>query len=403
MNPNIILISVDSLRHDFRELARRNGIPLPNFDRLAKLSTYFSYAVTQGTSSIASHASALTGLAPWQIGTGVHLHLPAPHRSIFSLLDNYFTISWHRGVVYLEDRPEEKEAWNNQAGHNVCADEKIDEITAFIKNPPKQPYCMFLHFRYVHWPYGDSEGWSWGDERYEEAKALLLGYQHSGNFKAVEQLYAECVSRMDQKLGKILDVLPDNTIFVLFGDHGDHFGVRVKDRTTISIYDAHIACPYDEVLRVPLFIKAPIAIASKTVPVPLTALVPTIFSLLDRPIPEDRLSPPLTSDKTCPIIESWGDVHLGGPTDLANGHAFRVVRKLPWKLIVDLYTKKIELYNIVRGASETRDVKDENPKIVANLLAAIHGAEWGHTLYEQPIARLKMILDNLQELRAIYA
>jgi arylsulfatase A-like enzyme len=411
MPQNVILISVDSLRFDFMQIA---GKTLPNFNRLLNKSYYFANAVTQGTSSIQSHASALSGLGPWSIGTGVHLHFPKPKHSIFYKLNQlgYDVTTWHRGVVYLEDRPEEKEVWNNRAGNNTCADEFIDDICAFIKEPPKSPYCVFLHFRYVHWPYGDCEGWSWGDERYEEAKAKILNLERNRRIAEVKQLYTECLVRMDKKLGKLLDSLHGDEIVILFGDHGDSFGDEMEDVSKFDITDAHVNSPWEPVCRVPLFIRTPQKKKSVSgILVRLLDIAPTLWNLLELPIDSEFEGFPLLTTKGHPssikfdqiFAETWGDFYCSAPsseTGVAWGKDYRIIKEGNFKLVMELYEGTCQLFNI--KSDEKTDISKEFPEITEYLASRVHYPSWPYLeMYEQSqTGRLQRLMSNQRKILA---
>jgi len=404
---NIILISVDSLRADFMEIAKEQGVELPNFERLFNTSYYFSEAVTQGTSSIQSHSSALSGLGPWTIGTGVHLHFPQPHHSIFYRLAEmgYRTISWHRGVVDLADRPDEKAMWDNQAGNNTCADEFINDICKWIKRPPKENYCAFLHFRYVHWPYGDCEGWHWGDERYEQAKDLILRLQRIGNIAEVKKLYTECLLRMDGKLGKLLDSLRGGELVILFGDHGDDFGEHKPDKQNFSITDAHVNSPWESVTNVPLFIsmphRKPLMINRR---VRLLDIAPTIWNILEWPRVSAFEGFPLvhSNSKPCGLSypsETWGDFYCSresSETGKAWGRDYRIIKMNNFKFFMELYDGIYRTFDLDKDPGETQDITDKYPDVAQWLASFVHSPEWHDlNMYEQSKSgRLPRLIEN---------
>lgn len=96
-------------------------------------------------------------------------------------------------------------------------------------------------------------------------------------WKPLVQTYLACVSFMDHQLGRILDALDaspyaDNTILVLFSDHGFHLGEKERWAKR-SIWS--------ESSRVPLMIAGP-GVAAGTIcdkPVQLLDLYPTLLDL----------------------------------------------------------------------------------------------------------------------------
>ena len=99
---------------------------------------------------------------------------------------------------------------------------------------------------------------------------------------AIVQAYLATVSFVDAQVGKIVDALQtgpnsENTIIVLWSDHGYHIGTKEHiDKKTL----------WEEATRVPLIIVAPGVTRAKQVcdqPVSLLDLYPTLIDLCDLP------------------------------------------------------------------------------------------------------------------------
>ena len=119
--------------------------------------------------------------------------------------------------------------------------------------------------------------------------------------------YMACVSFIDAQLGKVLDALEDpnqdgsdadsisdNTIVILFGDHGFHLGDHGAFWAKHSNYEIST--------RVPLIIRSPGMSALGTsgtmtnAPVELVDVFPTLLDLCSLPIPDETTS--ITNDIT---------------------------------------------------------------------------------------------------------
>ena len=107
----------------------------------------------------------------------------------------------------------------------------------------------------------------------------------TGNWKGAVQSYLACITFADAMVGRILDALEaskysDNTIIVLWSDHGYHFGEK---------WHWHKQALWDRATRVPLIVVAPgvtRAGGQCDQPVSLIDLYPTLIDLAG--LPEKR-------------------------------------------------------------------------------------------------------------------
>lgn len=153
-------------------------------------------------------------------------------------------------------------------------------------------------------------------------KSIAYGRLLGGDDHAVSQVsdhyardlvlsYLACVSFVDAQIGKVAEALEasdyaDNTVIVLWSDHGQHLGEKHHWRKQTL---------WEEATRVPLFFKAPGSNAStgrNGQVVSLLDIYPTLVDLCRLPVPE-RLEGeslvPLFEDPTAsrskPVLSSW--------------------------------------------------------------------------------------------------
>lgn len=152
-------------------------------------------------------------------------------------------------------------------------------------------------------------------------KAMTLGACPHGDWYDVHQTknmdkelvhgYLACITFVDEQIGKVIDALKesgqyDNTIIVLFGDHGQHLGEKCKYRKQ---------CLWEESTRVPLFIRIPenTQVGGKTnIPVTLLDLYPTLVEACNLPSNQRNEGSSLVkfvkdvkNDKDTPAVISW--------------------------------------------------------------------------------------------------
>jgi arylsulfatase A len=217
---------------------------------------------------------------------------------------------------------------------------------------------------------------------------LLMGPEFEG--ETDRGAYGDVVEELDWSVGQILDALDanglrentlviftsDNGPWLRYGDHGGSAGPLREGKGT----------HFEGGFRVPCIISWPGTIPSGTVNTQFAAtldLLPTFAALAKAPLPEDRIIDgkdisPLLLDAATPDYERTF-YYYQGPNLAA-------VRKGKWKLILpSKYTvwekgngglpgqkrtrhnMPLSLYNLDTDVSETINVTDQHPHIVAEI------------------------------------
>lgn len=181
----------------------------------------------------------------------------------------------------------------------------------------------------------------------------------------VRRHYAAAVTYADACVGRILDRLKerglaDNTIVVLWGDHGWNLGEH-------SIWGKH--CLFDVSLRSPLIVRAPMiqqpGVQSRTV-VETVDVFPTLCDLCDLPKPSH-----LDGQSLVPILKGsdvprQSAISYWRGNDSVRTDRFRLIRHFKNKKVV-----AVELYDHTVDDGEGNNIADRNPKIVQELGAVL--------------------------------
>jgi len=189
------------------------------------------------------------------------------------------------------------------------------------------------------------------------------------------QGYLACVSYTDAQIGKVLHELKnlgleENTIIVLWGDHGWHLGDhRVWGKHTL----------FERSLNSPLIIKPPNiegGVVSDEI-VSSVDLYPTIAELCGLPVPQEIDGRTLT-----PILNATGSDQNGRAFSyFKNGISLRTDR---YRLTQ--YSREaspvIELYDHLNDPHETINIASGHPDLVADLLRLLKEGNTG--LYNSP-------------------
>jgi iduronate 2-sulfatase len=173
----------------------------------------------------------------------------------------------------------------------------------------------------------------------------------------VRRHYAACVSYADAQVGRLIEKLrstraADNTIVVLWGDHGWHLGEH-------SVWGKHTL--FEESLRSPLIISYPgMKNAGESTPaiVETLDLFPTLCELAGLPQPEFVDGSSLVPILNDPTTSGDGAVSYKGNV--------RTIRSDTHRLILH-GSDHAELYDHTTPAKETKNVAEDQPKLVKQL------------------------------------
>jgi len=201
--------------------------------------------------------------------------------------------------------------------------------------------------------------------------------------KLIHGYYASA-SYSDAQIGKVLAELDrlglaENTIIVLWGDHGWHLGDH-------GMWTKHTN--YEQATHIPLFVIAPGVTKRNSHTSALAQTVdiyPTLCELAGLPPPKD-VPQPMDGQSLVPVLrDPSATVHDhvyhayprnrgGGPKGEVLGRGIRTdrYRLVEWKKIgAAPATADLELYDYVADPGETKNLAAEQPKVVATLRAKL--------------------------------
>ena len=404
--PNILLITIDTLRRDYLSCYGNPWIKTPTFDSLAGDAYTFNAAISQAPSTTPSHCSLMTGVYPNEHGAengrpmkpelitlaqSLKAHgysttaftSATTTRSINTGLqkgfDNYVDslVSWselfgrdefqHLVFFYLVGFFQ-----NTQIPGQIVSDRAL----AWLDSPTRQPFFTWLHYFDPHEPYG--------------APPPFAGmYDGSINddlpMREERQRYAEGITYADFQLGRVISALKkadlyDNTLIILTSDHGEAFGEVHAQITEIG----HGHYLSDVTQRVPLLIKpaAELPTAKRLdAQVELIDLAPTILSFLNITPPVEFQGNSFASliDENFPAYtdryaRAFNTIHIIREDA---GHKQRqylqqlAVRTNDWKYITRPRLEQFELYDLLLDPPEQFNIADLHPEPLGNLQAAI--------------------------------
>ena len=298
--PNVVLISVDTLRADRLGCYGGPSENSPSIDALAARSTLFDNAVAPSSWTLPSHAGMLTGHQPGLLGvTGVRHVVPQSVLTLAELLkaDGYrthgfFTHLFVSGPYGFDQGYDDYTYVESERAADV-----VDDALAVIDHAKRigKATFVFLHLFDPHWPYDapDSARTPVPEDLratidplvatrdfYEYAKGVLAGGEPVADYFRSE--YDREVRYVDRQLDRLFNRLDlTNTIVIVTADHGEEFLEHG--------FVGHSITLYEEVLHVPLIVYAPGRPPARVAgpDVSICSIPATIADLFNVPIPGD--------------------------------------------------------------------------------------------------------------------
>ncbi|HWP44223.1 MAG TPA: sulfatase [Blastocatellia bacterium] len=358
---NVVLIVLESAGAEHLSLYGASRDPMPNLTKLAQSSIVFENAYSVYPESIKALFSILCSRYP-AMDTETQEYARITTRSLTSILKEagYSTALFHSGrFMYLG-----MEAVVENRGYEVLEDAGaiggmfessfgVDEPSTvrraitWIDSLPRGERFFLTYLPIAgHHPYDTPEPGPFPEESESDRYLNALHY-------------------CDRSLGTLLDALGDrdlyrNTMFIVFGDHGQAFG-RHEGNFGHSLF------LYEENIRVPYLIALPGLIAEQArvqATISLIDTAPTVLDLLGLEPPADYQGrSALEAERAMALFYTDYSLSLMGLRDGC------------WKYIYELDSGRSKLFDLCRDRMELNDLSALHPDLVAPYRARLTG--WG--------------------------
>jgi choline-sulfatase len=351
--PDVLLITIDTLRADHLGCYGDAGARTPNIDALAKESVLFEDATTQANVTGPSHTTMLTGLYPAEHGAlrnGVPLSPQVVTLPELLAREGYRTGAFVSGFTLkneacrlaprFERYDDELIAWRwmpevasrlralkgliqlcERCGRTVFrakrpAEETVDAALEWMsRSSPGEPTFTWVHCYDPHAPYAPpapfdrlhdpdypgARAVDWYQLTTQQRRELIADPAALAHMRA---LYAGEISYADVQVGRLLERLRsagklERTLVILTSDHGEGLGDH-------GYYFDHGTFLYDDELRVPLLVRLPGAATSArrvAGQVRLLDLTPSVLEALGLPALEHASGSSLLANPASPADE----------------------------------------------------------------------------------------------------
>ncbi len=428
--PNLILITLDTVRADHLSLYGYRRKTSPNLDEFAKNAAVFSNALSTTSWTLPAHASIFTGEYISEHKADVaHQTLDDKALTLAEILsqNGFITAGFvagpyckakygiAQGFQYYSDRLDFFE-WRHtldsfstrrlinffseplhdllfQADGEKGGDELNAEIFPWLESASASNFFLFINYFDAHDPY--LKGVEFRDEFTSESrdpieiKRLLTDlYQEkirydfkevsAADLEYMQALYDAEIKEVDKQLKNLLDRLKDlklleNTIIVIASDHGEEFmehgGVL------------HAQTLYQEVLHVPLIIYYPAKVTPQRVEglVSNMDIMPTVLNLMgiDLPVGIDGIN----------ILPNKGEVNVALRTEFLAERGSRAgIRESALQALIKSTGTKLILAN------------PQEPRLPNALFNLLTDAEEKQNLYSTQVELREMMKTDLLRL-----
>jgi arylsulfatase A-like enzyme/Tfp pilus assembly protein PilF len=370
--PNVLIITVDTLRADRVGCYGYAGGLTPNVDALAKDGVVFERAVAQVPLTWPSHAAIFTGTYPFHNGVQDFTGQPLGDRFrtlAESLKDHGYATgavvssfvldrSWGlaRGFESYDDAFAGEEFLQKNLGLvERRAEESVNHALGWLEAHENQPFFFWLHLYDPHSPYNPPEPF-----RSQYAKQPYEG----------EIAYADSqLGRLFAWLKQAPNSLYDNTLIVFLSDHGESLGEHGEREHGFFVYDSTV--------RVPLVLKPPksAGLAAQRAPDAIETIQvgPTVLELAGM---QDPIQKQFQAASLVPLV--IGKPH--GPVRPAYSETFYPANSFGWSPLRSVQTARYhyieapeqELYEHQADPSESNNLAAKDANLATSLRAQLN-------------------------------
>ncbi len=401
--PHVLLISLDTLRADHLGAWGYDRPTSPFLDALARSGVRFQRAYSQSPKTAPSHMSLFTGTYPSI--HGVHFAYKTSPPTVYpvardlDLLSEIISRSGYRTAAWTGGGQVTRKAGFAQGFDRFTENLgdinpwKMNEIRAWFRRNSDQPCFLFIHTYEIHDPYlppspyneifsSEYQGWVVGDKnklRTITGGAGFNGLHHAfwrtnnaspdpasvgpDDLRQLVALYDGGIRYTDDVLHGFFedlrqDGLLDNTLVVVFSDHGEEF---------LEHGDLLHKMLYRETLHVPLILFWPAGLPRGIEVESLVSLIdvgPTILDLIGV-----KTAPHMEGESLLPLLqdsavvnnrlvfseEPW--IHRGHHRSLRDGNS----------TLYDHGRGEVELFSVAEDPFEYEDLSLTHPELVVEM------------------------------------
>ena len=408
--PDIVLISIDTLRADHLGCYGYPAPSSPNIDRFSQNAVLFEQTIAAASSTLPSHASLFTSQVPQHHRASHTANRPLAQEAV--TLAEVLSAAGYRTLAVVAGGQMAPQFGLGQGFETyVEVDterpffDSVSRGLALLDEGPRRPTFLFLHSYEVHHPY-EPAAWrlagleaGYGGELPDTITVDLLRQASLGqrpltaaDLTHISRAYAGEIQSMDAAFGSLLDGLRargrgERSVIAFTSDHGEemaeHGWVGWHGRTL-----------FEPALRVPFLLALPGGIhGGRRIATPVRSIdiAPTLLAAVG-------LTPPDSFDGEA-LLPSLGprpdsEIVFWRETTLDEVGEFEGIRIGGWKL------SEGRLFDLLDDPREMRDLAAQRPEELRRLqraLAAWHARRPPLT----PAAAAPLPPETMEQIRAL--
>lgn len=421
--PNVVLLTLDTLRADRLGCYGNKANLTPNLDRLASSGVRFQQAISGGSWTQAAFPVLLTSSYAAMYGGCLGRLAPERPSPIETLASNGYSTAGFTTNIHLSRRtgfergfshfvelnPTEvdprlrrikggQRLLQSEFTHAVLrpfgvrlrparlyssAADVTDSVCEWL-NQADGPFFAWAHYMDVHWPYHLEDqlddprdiAQAWRDLANMYGRANFEGRSDRDKpITAAERdhfinLYEKSLLYLDVHVGRLIDHIrkskyAENTVIIVVADHGEEF----LDHGRWGHWESNL---YDEILRVPLIVSMPDGPYGDVIrqQVRLLDLMPTILDLCGCPASDSVLGTSMAS------LLVPGEAKYDGTETISE------MRRDPWHRIAvrtesfkyiwdSKRPEQPDLYDLRADPGEKQNVRDHFPQEVSRFQSIV--------------------------------
>jgi arylsulfatase A-like enzyme len=381
--PNILLITIDTLRSDYLGCYGNPVVKTPHIDQVAKEGVLFSQAITHIPITGPSHTSLMTSLLPRTHEVKIngipyqkenitlaelmrsHGYRTAAFVSAYPLKS--YNSGLHRGFDMYNDSfsyLDSHEAlllvqfFNHlgllYGGLEQRAEETNKKALRWLEDNYGKPFFLWIHYFDPHYPYDPLPPY---DTFYQDKKGITKNDRQKA-------LYAGEISYTDEHIGKLINQLKklkvlDDTLLIITADHGEGLGEH-------DYYYDHSEYLYEPLIKIPLIMRYPPLLPKNKIiekQVQIIDIMPTVISIAGIHTNHQLFGRNLLSLMNENFVElkalTYALVETFEPEASTDRTA---IRTNEWKLIVNSEGQE-EFYNLIDDPDELVNLNNKESVI----------------------------------------
>lgn len=390
--PNVIVIVADTLRSDHLGCYGYLRETSPNLDEFASGATLYERSISAASYTLPAHASIFTGQLPmthmaqtylntdgFKFSEGELVHRPLAPESLtlaeaFSEF-GYRTAGFAANIGFLVPRTGLTQGFDEFMNERIHGTNLNEKILPWIEQNQGKPFFLFVNYMDTHQKYNTTKvdgflehvsGEGVAAKLFDELYPIIMKEQEPppDRVKANIDAYDLSIRNLDKAIGEVLAKLRElklfeNTMIIFTSDHGEFLGEHR--------YLMHWKDVYEEVLRVPLIVKAPhqtesVRVREKISTVSIPRLI--LDGINHQGIEKHRASFLPVARKDTVVSESRYS-HDSDYYDPDWGHRFKRVRTAFYDgsfKFIHSTDGKHELYDLQRDPREEKNIIAAQPK-----------------------------------------